>query len=132
MWSDAFLFVLRFVGSRQDAGAALVFKPIALTSNLNDGRVVQDPIKHSSGEHSVARKRLVPTTECEARRVMNRWRVELGERDKYLGVVEAENEDEAVEAAAEKFRVPDAERHKIMVSKSEKEGEQKAQHGRPD
>ena len=49
MWSDAFLFVLSFVGSRHDAGAALVFKPIAVASNLNDGRVVQDPIEHDSG-----------------------------------------------------------------------------------
>jgi hypothetical protein len=67
MWSDAFVFVLRFVGSRHDAGAALVFKPIALTSNMNDGGVVQDPIEHGSCEHSVARKRLVPTAECEVR-----------------------------------------------------------------
>ena len=50
---------------------------------------------------------------------MNRWRVELGENDKYLGLVEADDEDEAIEAAAEKFRVPAAERHKIMVSKAE-------------
>jgi hypothetical protein len=45
--------------------------------------------------------------------------VELGAKDKYLGIVEAEDEDEAVETAAEKFRVPASERHKIMVSKSE-------------
>ena len=50
---------------------------------------------------------------------MDRWRVELGEKDKYLGVVEAEDEDEAVQSAAEKFRVPDSDRHKIMVSKAE-------------
>jgi hypothetical protein len=49
---------------------------------------------------------------------MERWRVELGDKDKYLGVVEAEDEDEAVEAAAEKFRVAASERHKIMVSKA--------------
>jgi hypothetical protein len=54
---------------------------------------------------------------------MNRWRVELGKKDRYLGVVEAEDEDEAVEAAVEKFRVPASERHKIMVSKSETEKE---------
>jgi hypothetical protein len=30
---------------------------------------------------------------------MDRWRVELGDRDKYLGVVEAKDDDEAVEAA---------------------------------
>ena len=54
---------------------------------------------------------------------MDRWRVELGENDKYLGVVEAEDEDEAVETAAEKFRVPASERHKIMVSKVETKGE---------
>jgi hypothetical protein len=29
---------------------------------------------------------------------MDRWRGELGEKDKYLGVVEAKDEDEAVEA----------------------------------
>ena len=50
---------------------------------------------------------------------MDRWRVELGAKDKYLGIVEAEDEDEAVETAAEKFRVPASERHKIMVSKTE-------------
>jgi hypothetical protein len=50
---------------------------------------------------------------------MDRWRAELGDRDKYLGVVEAEDEDEAVEAAAKKFRVSAAERHKIMVTKAE-------------
>ena len=37
---------------------------------------------------------------------MDHWRVEIGDKDKYLGIVEAEGEDEAVEAAAEKFRVP--------------------------
>jgi hypothetical protein len=46
---------------------------------------------------------------------MDRWRVELGAKDKYLGIVEAE----AVETAIEKFRVPASERHKIMVSKAE-------------
>jgi hypothetical protein len=50
---------------------------------------------------------------------MDRWRVELGTKDKYLGVVEAADEDEAVEAAAEKFQVPASERHMIMVSKAE-------------
>ena len=65
MWSDVFLFVLRFVGSRHDAGAALVLEPVALTSDLNDGRVMQNPVEHGGGEHSVARERLVPTAECE-------------------------------------------------------------------
>ena len=65
MWSDVFLFVLRFVGSRHDAGAALVLEPIALTTDLNDGRVMKDPVEHGGGEHSVARERLVPTAECE-------------------------------------------------------------------
>jgi hypothetical protein len=50
---------------------------------------------------------------------MERWRVELGKKDKYLGIVEAEDEDEAVVAAAKKFRVPASERHKVMVSKVE-------------
>src|SRR3974390_686519 len=68
MWSDVFLVVLRFIGSRHDASAALVLEPVALTSNLNDGRVVQDPIEHGGGEYSVARKRLVPTAESEVRR----------------------------------------------------------------
>jgi hypothetical protein len=55
---------------------------------------------------------------------MDRWRVELGAKDKYLGLVEADDEDEAVVAAAKKFRVPASERHKIMVSKAEtKRGE---------
>ena len=54
---------------------------------------------------------------------MDRWRVELGKQDKYLGIVEAEDEDEAVEAAIDKFRVPASERHKIMVSKAETKGE---------
>jgi hypothetical protein len=50
---------------------------------------------------------------------MDRWRVELGEKDKYLGIVEAEDADEAVVAAAKKFRVPASERPKVMVSKVE-------------
>jgi hypothetical protein len=50
---------------------------------------------------------------------MDRWRVELGEKDKYLGIVEAEDENEAVQAAAKKFRVPASERHKVMVSRVE-------------
>jgi hypothetical protein len=50
---------------------------------------------------------------------MDRWRVELGAKDKYLGIVEAEGEDEAVVAAAKKFRVPPSEQHKVMVSKVE-------------
>src|ERR1700674_731176 len=66
MWSDLFLFhFLRTVGSRHDAGAALVLEPVALTSDLNDGRVMQDPVEHGGSEHSVARERLVPTAECE-------------------------------------------------------------------
>jgi hypothetical protein len=35
---------------------------------------------------------------------MDHWRGELGAKDKYLGIVEAEDEDEAVEATAEKPR----------------------------
>ena len=54
MWSDVFLLVLRFVGSRHDAGAALVLEPVALTSDLNDGRVMQDPVEHGGGEHGIA------------------------------------------------------------------------------
>jgi hypothetical protein len=50
---------------------------------------------------------------------MDRWRVEFGDKDKYLGVVDAEDEDEAVEAAAEKFSVPASERHMILVSKAD-------------
>jgi hypothetical protein len=65
MWSEVFLFVLRFVRSRHDAGAALVLEPLALTSDLNDGRVMQDPVERGGGEHSVARERLVPTAERE-------------------------------------------------------------------
>ena len=54
---------------------------------------------------------------------MDRWRVEVGKKDKYLGVVLAKDEDEAAEAAFNKFRVPASERHKIMVSKAETERE---------
>jgi hypothetical protein len=50
---------------------------------------------------------------------MNRWRVQLGEKDEYLGVVEAENDDDAVQAAIRKFGIPPNQRHKIMVSKAE-------------
>jgi hypothetical protein len=57
----------------------------------------------------------VPALRC----LMDRWRVELGAKDKYLGIVEAEDEDEAVVAAAKKFRVPPSEQHKVMVSKVE-------------
>jgi hypothetical protein len=54
---------------------------------------------------------------------MDHWRVEIGDKDKYLGVVQADDEDEAVDAAAEKFRVPASERHKIMVSKVDTKSE---------
>jgi hypothetical protein len=50
---------------------------------------------------------------------MDRWRVELGEKDKYLGIVEAENDDDAVEAAIKKFQISPSQRHKIMVTKEE-------------
>jgi hypothetical protein len=50
---------------------------------------------------------------------MDRWRVELGAKDKYLGIVEAEDDDDAVEAAIQKFEIPSSERHKIIVSKAE-------------
>ena len=50
---------------------------------------------------------------------MDQWRVELGEKDKYLGIVEAEDDDEAVEAAVHKFGIPPSQRHKIMVTKAE-------------
>jgi hypothetical protein len=45
------------------------------------------------------------------------------DKDKYLGVVEAEGDAEAVEAAIEKFRVPASERHMIMVSKVDTKSE---------
>jgi hypothetical protein len=50
---------------------------------------------------------------------MDRWHVELGAKDKYLGIVEAEDDDDAVEVAIKKFEIPSSERHKIMVSKAE-------------
>jgi hypothetical protein len=49
---------------------------------------------------------------------MDRWRVELGSEDKYLGIVEAEDDDDAVEAAIQKFEIAPSQRHKIMVSKA--------------
>ena len=56
----SFLFhLLGVVRSRHDAGAALVLEPVALTSDLNDGRVMQNPVEHGGGEHGVARERLV-------------------------------------------------------------------------
>jgi hypothetical protein len=54
---------------------------------------------------------------------MDSWRVELGANDKYLGIVEAEDEDAAVEAAAKKFRGPPSEQHKVIVSKVESKRE---------
>jgi hypothetical protein len=51
---------------------------------------------------------------------MDHWRVEIGAEDKYLGVVEAEDDDDAVEAAIKKFEIPPSERHKIMVTKEER------------
>jgi len=50
---------------------------------------------------------------------MNRWRVELGEKDKYLGIVDAEDDDDAVEAAIKKFEISPSQRHKIMVTQEE-------------
>ena len=72
----------------------------------------------------IVQGRLSPLPDYDARGFnMDRWRVELGKQDKYLGIVEAEDEEEAVEVAIEKFRVPAAQRHKVMVSKSETEKE---------
>jgi len=51
---------------------------------------------------------------------MERWQAEMNQER--FGVVEAKDEDEAVEAAATKFRIPASERHKIMVSKADPEG----------
>ena len=55
---------------------------------------------------------------------MDRWRVELGENDEYLGIVEAEDNDDAVEAAMKKFEISPAQRHKIMVTKEEAKRDQ--------
>jgi hypothetical protein len=55
---------------------------------------------------------------------VDRWRVELGEKDKYLGIVEAEDDDDAVEAAVKKFEISPAQRHKIMVTKEEAKRDQ--------
>jgi len=46
---------LRRWWSRQ--AAALVLEPVALTSDLDDGRVMQDPVEQGGGERSVARER---------------------------------------------------------------------------
>ena len=51
---------------------------------------------------------------------MDRWRVDLGSKDRYLGIVEAEDDDDAVEAAIQKFEIPPSRRHKIMVSGTNK------------
>jgi len=45
---------------------------------------------------------------------MERWQAEMDE--KRLGVVEAKDEDEAVDTAAQQFGVPPSQRHKIMMS----------------
>jgi hypothetical protein len=42
---------------------------------------------------------------------VERWQAEMNQQR--LGVVEAKDEDEAVDAAAKKFQIPDSERHKI-------------------
>jgi hypothetical protein len=55
---------------------------------------------------------------------MDRWRVELGKEDKYLGIVEAEDKDEAVEAAIDKFRVPASDRHKAETNGGIKSADQ--------
>jgi hypothetical protein len=64
MWSGRFLFDLfRCMGSRHDAGAALVLQPVALTGDLNYGRVMQDAVEHGGGEHRVTGECLVPAAE---------------------------------------------------------------------
>ena len=50
---------------------------------------------------------------------MEGWQAEMNQQR--LGVVEAKDEDEAVDVAAKKFQIPDSERHKIMVRKAEPE-----------
>jgi hypothetical protein len=50
---------------------------------------------------------------------MERWQAEMNQQR--LGVVEAKDEDEAVDAAAKKFRILASERHKIMVNKADPE-----------
>jgi hypothetical protein len=50
---------------------------------------------------------------------MERWQAEMDE--KRLGVVDAKDEDEAVDTAAQKFGVLPSQRHKILVSKADRE-----------
>lgn len=44
----------RRMGSRHDAGAALVFEPVAFAGDLHDSRVVEDAVEHGGGEDRVA------------------------------------------------------------------------------
>ena len=52
-------------GLAEDSGFALVLQSEALSVDVDDGRVVQDPIEHRHREHAVAGEGAVPTTEGE-------------------------------------------------------------------
>ena len=100
MLSDLFLFhLLRTLGSCHDAGVALVLEPVALAGNLNDGRVMQDPVEHGGGEHSVAGERLVPTAECEiGGEDQTSFVTPRNHLEKQIGLLASEQEKALVEA----------------------------------
>ena len=91
----------------------LPIEPLPSVALIEFGRdlLAISPCWQAAGvsDHGNPRFPHVPALKCS----MDHWRVELGAKDKYLGIVEAEDEDEAVEAAAEKFRVPASEQHMI-------------------
>ena len=57
----------RFGWSREESGSALVLEPKALAVDVDDDRVVQDPIEHRHGEHAVAGEGTVPAAEGKIR-----------------------------------------------------------------
>lgn len=59
----AFCLVLRRLGPRRDARAALVFQTVALTRDLHHCYVMQNAVEHCGCQHGVTDGRLIPAAE---------------------------------------------------------------------
>jgi len=72
--------------SSEQSGLALVLESEALAIDADDDRVVQDPIEHRGGKHSIAGESSVPTAEGEIRGEDHRAAfIQRRTRDGFLG-----------------------------------------------
>jgi hypothetical protein len=56
-----------FSWSSEQSGFALVFESETLTVDVDDDRMMQDPIKHRHGQYAVTGEGRIPTAEGEIR-----------------------------------------------------------------